>query len=247
MDAKQEAFINDVVTGAHAAASALGIPTSVVLAQWADETGWGTSEAFTRGNNFAGVSYLDRFQESLGAHLEDQGEILFYPSRADGLAGYLGRWSDPVYTSTRNAWRDHEHDAIAVAADIEASPWAAGHYGGNGLRSIIVQNDLTRFDGEAPPAPAPGPELPPCGALPSGPPPEGHRLLRIGMHGADVANLQAELAAEGFVALHSFKNGVPDGIFGGGTNQAVADFQSARGLHRDGIVGRQTWCALGVR
>lgn len=243
----QQAFIDEVLGDAHAAASHLGIPVSPILAQWANETGFGTSDAWRNGNNYAGVSQLEKFQIELGAHYGDQGSILFYPSREAGLAGYIGRWGDQVYTDTRAAWQAHAHDAYQVADDIERSPWAGGHYGGNGLRKLMMQRNLTQYDGKAPPVPAPIPGDTPCGALTPGPPPAGQRLLKIGMRGPDVALVQQLLADDGELALNTFHNGRPDGIFGGGTNQAVADFQTKHGLHRDGIVGRQTWCALGVR
>lgn len=244
---EQQGFIDDVLNDAHRAASHLGLPVSVVLAQWIDETGWGTSEAWRRGNNYAGVSFLEPFQVSLGAHLGDQGEILFYPSRADGLAGYIARWGDSVYGPTRECIAHHHGDAIASAQCVEESPWAASHYGGHGLRSLIVSEQLTRYDTGGAPAPPPTEHEPPCGALRPGPPPHGHPLLKIGMRGPAVADLQLLLFEHGHAPLNSWREGRPDGIFGPETTQAVADFQTAHGLHRDGIVGRQTYCALGIR
>jgi peptidoglycan hydrolase-like protein with peptidoglycan-binding domain len=68
------------------------------------------------------------------------------------------------------------------------------------------------------------------------------------MHGADVAELQEGLRFVGIIAVNSFNaQGVPDGIFGPGTAAAVVEWQNRNGLHADGIVGRQTWCTLGVR
>lgn len=247
MNEAEQAFVNEVLADAYAAASHLGVPVSPILAQWCNETGFGTSDAWRNGHNYAGVSFLEKFQEELGAHLGDEGEILFYPSREAGLAGYIGRWGDEVYADTRRAWEAHSHDAYQVAQDIERSPWAEGHYGGDGLKALIIQNDFTKYDGAAPPVPEPTPGDVPCAALRPGPPPAGHSLLKIGMRGPEVAIVQQYLADHGFVARNTFHDGKPDGIFGGGTNQAVADFQEAHGLHRDGIVGRQTWCAMGVR
>lgn len=241
------AFINEVLGDAHAAASHLGVPVSPILAQWCNETGFGTSDAWLNGHNYAGVSFLEPFQESIGAHYGDQGKILFYPDRAAGLAGYIARWSDEVYRDTRAAWAAHTHDPYQVAEDIERSPWAGGHYGGDGLKRLMIQENLTQYDGKPAPAPDPGNVVPPCAALTPGAPPAGHRLLRVGSRGPDVAEVQLSLALAGFVALHTFNQGVPDGIFGSETAQAVAEFQSHHGLHRDGIVGRQTWCALGKR
>jgi hypothetical protein len=241
-------FIQHVMPAAQAAASHLGIPVSVVLAQWLNETGAGTSRAWLEGHNYAGVSFLEPYQEQLGARLGGEGEILFYPDEQAGLAGYIGRWGDGVYDATRNLWREAK-DAHAVAAAIEASPWAAGHYGGNGLRALIDELNLTQFDGGAHPAqpPVDGPAVP-CGALRPGPAPEGHTTLRVGAHGDEVREVQLRLHEAGYPPGGSLKSdGTYDGIFGSGTAQAVADFQTLHGLHRDGIVGRQTWCALGVR
>ncbi|MCA8923590.1 MAG: peptidoglycan-binding protein, partial [Planctomycetes bacterium] len=81
-------------------------------------------------------------------------------------------------------------------------------------------------------APAPPPPASPAQPM-SGP------TLRLGARGNDVVRLQNALRAKGF-------NPVPsDGIFGNGTLAAVRRFQSSRGLAVDGVVGPQTWRALG--
>jgi len=61
------------------------------------------------------------------------------------------------------------------------------------------------------------------------------RVLRRGSRGEDVKVLQRAL------------NCYPDGIFGQLTDEAVLDFQHAKGLVADGIVGPKTWAALGVQ
>ena len=141
-----QAFVNQQLPAARAASARLGIPVSVVLAQWIDETGSGTSKAFLEGNNYAGVSYLDQPEAAVGATLQPGlAPILAYPTRAAGVAGYINRWLEPVYASTRATWATTS-DPIAVAQSIEASPWAAAHYGGNGLEQIIAANNLTAYD-----------------------------------------------------------------------------------------------------
>jgi peptidoglycan hydrolase-like protein with peptidoglycan-binding domain len=80
---------------------------------------------------------------------------------------------------------------------------------------------------QAPPPPPP----PPIGACPT---------LRLGTRGNSVVRLQRLLANAGF------NPGPIDGIFGPGTLAAVRAFQASRGLRVDGIVGVQTWTALGV-
>lgn len=248
MNNEQQTWIESVLPLAHEAAQELGIPTSTVLAQWADETGWGTSTLFRDSHNFAGVTGdADGQVAKLGARVLPSG-FLAYPDEHVGMQGYVMRWRDPVYNNTRNAWHALP-DAINVAKAMEASPWAAGHYNFRDLEVIIEDHNLTQYDGGSEPGPVHNPpEQPPCTGLTPGPAPAGHRTLRIGMHGPDVAELQSDLRAHGIMAANSFRSdGTPDGIFGPGTTTAVVTWQNDHGIHPDGIVGRQTWCTLGVR
>ena len=61
--------------------------------------------------------------------------------------------------------------------------------------------------------------------------------LRRGSSGAAVRRLQQALAAAGFPVA-------TDGQFGPRTEEAVREFQRARGLDVDGLVGPRTWQAL---
>jgi len=67
--------------------------------------------------------------------------------------------------------------------------------------------------------------------------------------GADVRRAQAWLAAAKLPPADTFDQaGVPDGVFGFGTDDAVRHFQDRHGLAVDGIVGPNTWAKLaGVR
>ena len=70
-------------------------------------------------------------------------------------------------------------------------------------------------------------------------------LLQNGTKNPDVYTLQQALATRGYTG----KNGQPlavDGIFGGNTEYAVKNFQRANGLVVDGLVGKNTWEALGL-
>jgi murein L,D-transpeptidase YcbB/YkuD len=64
-------------------------------------------------------------------------------------------------------------------------------------------------------------------------------ILKLGSTGADVTTLQQKLTTAGF------NPGSTDGNFGPGTQTAVINFQKAKNLTADGIVGATTWAALG--
>lgn len=58
---------------------------------------------------------------------------------------------------------------------------------------------------------------------------------------ASILNIQRALKAKGF------DPGILDGIFGSKTTAATKAFQKSRGLKQDGLVGRATVPALGLR
>ena len=61
---------------------------------------------------------------------------------------------------------------------------------------------------------------------------------RRGSTGTEVQKIQAQLKELGLY------NGDVDGIFGGGTESAVKNFQQQNGLEVDGIIGEETWKKL---
>lgn len=63
-------------------------------------------------------------------------------------------------------------------------------------------------------------------------------VYKVGSTGDSVRSIQQALATDGCYA------GSIDGIYGGGTEAAVRQFQAARGLSVDGMVGPNTWAAL---
>ena len=65
-------------------------------------------------------------------------------------------------------------------------------------------------------------------------------VLKIGSRGEYV------LAWQKFLNQNGYFCGVEDGIFGKNTAKAVKDFQRSRGLDPDGIIGRNTWAAIGL-
>lgn len=69
---------------------------------------------------------------------------------------------------------------------------------------------------------------------------ESLQLLKEGSSGPLVKQLQQALKEKGF------NPGTIDGVFGLGTKAAVRAFQQANKLEADGLVGKQTWNALGI-
>jgi N-acetylmuramoyl-L-alanine amidase len=65
------------------------------------------------------------------------------------------------------------------------------------------------------------------------------RLYRVGDEGAAVKDIQERLDALGYSTGPDLAS-----TFGGGTHEAVQEFQRARGLDVDGIVGPDTWRSL---
>lgn len=99
----------------------------------------------------------------------------------------------------------------------------------------------------APPPPPPAEPGSECSQLAPGAPPAGWPLLRLGSTGHVVAYVQKRLNELGHHPANSWRANGWDGIFGPGTAAAVRDLQQAEGLQADGVVGRQTYCALGIR
>ena len=64
------------------------------------------------------------------------------------------------------------------------------------------------------------------------------KTVQYGSKGSSVTTLQEALVNQGYEID-------VDGDFGDGTYNAVVDFQSNNGLDADGVVGPNTWSALG--
>lgn len=119
-------------------------------------------------------------------------------------------------------WKEHGLNALADADDIETITRRIN----GGLNGIINRRSyLARAKAV----------LGIAGAAPSSDSPRP--TLQIGASGAQVIALQQMLKTKGFAL-------VADGDFGPTTDAAVKQFQAARGMQADGVVGPQTWNAL---
>jgi flagellum-specific peptidoglycan hydrolase FlgJ len=121
-----------------------GIPKSVLLAQMADETGYGTSYAWLSSRNPAGI------KAAPGEYSADP-PYAYYPSYAAAAAGWANFYLDNSYYSTVISKARAGDSPAVVATALGESPWASGHYDLNGqpggsLISIINTYQLTRYD-----------------------------------------------------------------------------------------------------
>jgi L,D-transpeptidase ErfK/SrfK len=72
---------------------------------------------------------------------------------------------------------------------------------------------------------------------------QASRFLRLTspyMQGPDIIAVQRRLIVLGYFTGHS------DGVYSPATEQAVMNFQQASGIRADGIVGPETWTAIGI-
>lgn len=106
-------FLNTYQSTAKAVSAGTGIDFVVLLAQWANETAWGTA--------WAGAPYnLGNIRNG------PSGSIISYASLQEFVTACIATWHNGYYTAVLAA----RTPADQLAA-ICASPWSSGHYGGS--------------------------------------------------------------------------------------------------------------------
>lgn len=135
-------FFAEALPWAEKAHAATGVLPSVILAQWADETGFGGVD-WSPNNNPGNVGSYDGQP------------VASFPSLEAGVAAYIETMKLGYYQAVRTAptWR-------AQCYALGESPWASGRYCAAGgvpgadLIEIVSSHGLTSYD--APPAPQGG-------------------------------------------------------------------------------------------
>lgn len=117
------------------------IPVSVVLAQMADETGYGTSHLWIACKNPSGMT-------------TNGSTFWCFSSYSNAAAQYVRQYHNGFYSGVLNTAAKTQN-ATTVALALGQSPWAGGHYYANGqsggaLVAIINQYNLTKYDKSAP-------------------------------------------------------------------------------------------------
>ncbi len=150
-------FATAYLPAARTAAAALGIPASAILAQWALESGWGTSHLAIEHHNLGGIKKVS--SSTGGAYPADSG-FAGYADVNGFTADYIRVLNLSLYANVRAAGQapaaSARERAENVITALAASPYDAAHYGGaaTNVRACLAQ--LWPIVGE-PDAPAPGP------------------------------------------------------------------------------------------
>jgi flagellum-specific peptidoglycan hydrolase FlgJ len=149
-------FYNKMLPYAQKASNALNIPVSVILGQWAIESGHGTSPLAIGSNNFAGITHVS---SSIAIGTSETGKFAKYKDYNQFTEDYIRVMKLGYYDKVRNALGVQE-----TATELGKSPYAGSHYGstpGGDLLKIISTYGLTKYDtGMVTPSPTPTPTTP---------------------------------------------------------------------------------------
>jgi flagellum-specific peptidoglycan hydrolase FlgJ len=141
MATQRELFIQKMLPYAKRASQATNIPVSVILAQWGVESADGTSNP-TKYNNYAGIMYTSRADFKGG--MSTQGTYFSGYNSIDSFSNdYIKIMNFSMYGSVRNAVG--VEDTVKALA---ASPYDAGHYGGDGssILNYINSAGIRKYD-----------------------------------------------------------------------------------------------------
>lgn len=122
-----KAFVKAYRAGAVLASKATGILPGVILAQWANESGWGTSGLAVKCHNLAGIRYYSHAGTTNAGGFSCYAYIMpngINDGHTAFVTDYIATIKLPYYRKVRKAV-----GAAAQIAALGASPWSASHYG----------------------------------------------------------------------------------------------------------------------
>jgi hypothetical protein len=130
-------FFASMLPYASKASQATNIPTSVILAQWANESAYGQSDLAQRANNFAGIKYW-------GNSYINDGQSGMY-ANYNSLDRFTDAWIQFMGGSRYQAVRDAGSPTDTINA-LAASGYAEDPNYKNVVSGILSKNDLTKYD-----------------------------------------------------------------------------------------------------
>ncbi|OKI45117.1 hypothetical protein A6A27_11935 [Micromonospora sp. CB01531] len=146
------------------------------------------------------------------------------------VEGWDFRKDQDTTSDSSHLWHIHCSEVRAYVESMANKECLLSVLKGESLADYLARGGKLAVPVQSAPAPAPKPAALPSYKL-------GSRVLRKGMTGTDVKNMQTLLVKRG-------RKVAQDGVFGSHTEAGVKDFQKARWLEGDGIVGPDTLSAL---
>lgn len=128
------------------------VPASLVLAQAALESGWGTSRFARHGNNFFGMRTYDDDAPGIDPHKADGFKLMAFSDIAASVRAYINNINThDAYADLRKARavmrrKGEQPRGRTLSAYLHAYSEIPETYGAR-LREMIDSNDLDRFDG----------------------------------------------------------------------------------------------------
>ena len=196
------------------------------------------------------LSGAEEISESAEATVDDQNYVIKLGSRGDDVAelqniliamGFMNGAADGVCgESTVEAIKDFqasvgmEADGVAGERTLNALAEAAKDFEEGNESSI----ELFIGDTKAEPTAPSNDKNVGAKTLSSGVYASVGSVIKPGMHGDGVVDVQKKLIANGFLS------GAADGVCGNDTVQAIKNFQASVGLPADGVCGLMTYSAL---
>lgn len=150
LSTQQRQWLAQMLPYAERASQATGLTTQLILAQWANETAFGTSYAYTHHFNMAGIGITT---------MHATGEVA--ANLTQGVQDYIDAINNPngyyAHIKTAGAGLTVAKKTQAQAQALAASPWAGGHYtGGAALPLSIITASIGNISGVQPGNPASG-------------------------------------------------------------------------------------------
>lgn len=151
---KDEEFLNTLMQRYNAKNTAMLLkkmimpPNSLIIAQAAIESGWGTSRFFVQGNNVFGVwAYKPKFKSLKASKTQDGRHVHVrkYKTIQQSIYSYLLTLaSNPMYKNYRQALQVTDNPYSLANKLLEYSQLREVYV--NRLKQILRTNDLTKYD-----------------------------------------------------------------------------------------------------
>ena len=209
-----------------------GILASLTAAQAFIESNKGNSGLTQKANNLFGIKGTYNGQSVKmwtteyynGVQTRILADFRAYPSWAESIADHSALFNRlKRYENLRGLT-----DYTLACKYVQQDGYATSPSYANTLLSCINKYSLYLWDAEV------------TGTSPGQTVVKNLPVLKRGSRGEYVK------AWQNFLNLNGYPCGLADGIFGKATEAAVRDFQRSRGLDPDGIIGRDTWKAIGL-